>query len=78
MVQSKTDFIKAFTHEQNPPRQQITALFFSLDVVIQYLFKAPNCRPRPLADPKEKQGKNESPVFCSWSSLTDDAAARFK
>ena len=34
MVLSKMDFVKIFKHEQNPLRQQITALFFSSDKVI--------------------------------------------
>lgn len=39
------DFLKIFKHEQNPPRQQRTALFFSSDKGIQYyLFKEQNCR----------------------------------
>lgn len=62
-------FIKIFTHEQNPPRQQISALFFSFDKVIQYLSKEQNCR--QFADTKEiKQGKNEPFSTAGVLSLT--------
>lgn len=52
MALSKIDLIKIFKHEQNPARQQITALFFSSDKVMQYLFKGPNCR--QFTDTKKK------------------------
>lgn len=62
MVLSEMDFIKIFKREQNSPRQQTTALFFSSDKVMQYAFKEQNCRQFP--DTKKKnQGKNVGPVF---------------
>lgn len=77
MVLSKMDFIEIVKHEQNPPRQQKTALFFSSNKVIQYLFKEQNCR--QFTDTKKNnERKNEGPVFYSQSAHTDDTAAHFK